>query len=206
MEKSGGAKRSGAGLANLIAQKSKSNIQRITEAAQSNMELQAILCETIDNYESAKESGDFQLHKKKKARAEDTSQDKKLAELMGRTLNRNQAVFRKWSSDLLRAMIRFADPQRVSLSTLAKITSKDRLLELVEYLFDLKVFHHKPDRASTLDMKELLPRMKELYISCGQRMQGIEDHVSDGFLDWRLIGHYEVKVVEDDKKNSRFSR
>lgn len=58
-------KRSGGGLANIMANKSKTNMQRINDAAAGNMELQTLLCETIDTYESQKEAGQFHVQKKK---------------------------------------------------------------------------------------------------------------------------------------------
>lgn len=57
------------GLAGLMANKAKTNMQRIQDAAAGNMELQTLLCEIIDNYEKEKETGEFQLLKKKRKRA-----------------------------------------------------------------------------------------------------------------------------------------
>lgn len=78
-------------------------------------------------------------------------------------------MFRKWSVELLRSLIAYLDPERVTFASVLQVNNKDRLLELLEYATDLKVFHHKPDRASSLELGVLFPKLKDLYQKSGSR-------------------------------------
>lgn len=155
--------------------------------------------DTIDDLKAAKEEGFAEGEgsaQKKRQRKEDPGEQARMDELLTRNLNRNQAMFKKWSLELLRGLFTFVDPKSAPFSVMANISSKDRLLELVEFAFDLKVFDPKPDRASSLQMATLLPKMKDLYEQCGKRLTSISGHIADGFFDWRNIGHYSVEIVD----------
>lgn len=165
----------------------------------------SLLIEAIENYEEAKREGTFSIQqpKAKKARTAGTSDDK-MKEYLGRVLNQNQTVFRTWSAEMLRMLIFYADSKNMPLEVLNKITSKDKLLELVEYLWDVSIFSNRPDRVSCLQLNALLPKMRAAYETSGSRLEKINSHLREGFLDWRSIGHYQVTVVSPVGRPKQF--
>jgi hypothetical protein len=171
-------------------------MQLITTACTGNMELQQILVNTIKQYEAAKETGELQafLQPKKRQKKEvDPAPDPDM--LPDKDLNRNQSMFLKWGAPLLKHMLYFAHAGDFNWDTLQSITVKDRLLEIIEYCWDFKIFSLTPDRLNNLKVETLFPSFRQSYLDNGVRFHALKENMDAGHIDWKVHGHYSVRVI-----------
>lgn len=194
-----GANQRSATMADMVLGAAKSNMATITITAQENVELQQVLLKTIGEYNTTKESGALKesaFGKKRRASRglmAASSSGGKVAEATGQVLNRNQSQWKKWSIDLLRALVHHADPERAKWYWLQKLTSKDRLSELVEFLWDIKIHCTRPEKVAELDMSKYF----RAYEKLGSRMQFLTAKgLEDGHIDWRQVGRFSVRVLD----------
>lgn len=185
-------------MAGFVKETNQKNMKSIAEAAAGNVELQTLLLRAISQYREQKTTGEFDLNPAKKARKGWVGFDDKVRDMMEKTLNRNQAVLSKWSVDMLKVLIAHGAYGDLPWDWINTLNAKDRLLEVVEFLWDLRVVSSsKPDKVSSLECGTYLPRMRTAYFELGNRGKLIAEHPLDpGHIDWRKAGHYTVAVLD----------
>lgn len=187
-------------ISGIVRDTAKSNMAEITKACAGNVELQTVLLDQIKKYQKAKTDGTLVTTSTPRKKKEDTEPEsaKRLAAVEGlqaKILNRNQMLYKKWSVDMLRAMVAYCDPT-LSWSWLLSFAQKERFLEMLEYAFGIDIFGGKPDRTASLDMSMLLPRLKRVYESNGSLLSPLPASCEGGFVDWSKHGHYSLEVVD----------
>lgn len=197
-------------MAMTVMATTKKNMKTIQEEAQHNIELQTVILSAIADYKAQKASSTGSLtemvanRRKRKtlpggdgaADDGDNNPENLVADATLR-LDRNKSHWSKWSLDLLKKLLWFCSPQRMTQKWLLQFKDKSRLLEVLEYAFDLKVMGETPDKPATLVKADLFIRMRALYIQLGRRMDSLVDSVEGGWFNWREIGVYRVEITED---------
>lgn len=195
--------KSGTQISGAVQRQARDQSKAISEAMQGNLELQAILLLKIDEYKQAKADGTFQATPKKKVKKEkqpDTvRRQKAIAEARGKTLNRNQSVFTKWSVELLRALLAYIDPS-LPWAWLCLFCMKERFLEMLEFALDMVIISGKPDRLCSLECSAIFDKVKRLYEANGHRVRALVDECDSGFIDWRRFGHFACEVITVEAK------
>jgi formylmethanofuran dehydrogenase subunit E len=173
----------------------KRNLNLIVTACQGNVELQTIVMNTIAQYQETRKKfgaaslADIKPLTKEKPRAggdDDLDLDPTI------TYHRNMTQYRKWALKHLQDLLYYCDPQHMNRIWLNQFKDKDRLYELLEFAFDLKILVDRPDRAPTLNKLQLFQSFKSCYIKLGKRVAAIADQVEGGHIDWKKLGHYSI--------------
>ena len=163
----------------------KRNLNHIVSACQGNVELQTVIMNTIaQNQETRKKHGaaslaDIKAIPKEKLRAaDDLDLDLRIM------YHRNMTQYRKWALRHLEDLLYYCDPKHMNRIWLNQFKDKDKLYELMEYAFDLKILVDRPDRAPTLNKLQLFKSFKSCYYKNGSRIAAIADQVEGGYIDW----------------------
>ena len=171
----------------------KRNLNHIVSACQGNVELQTIIMNTIAQYqETKKKHGAASLAeikaipKEKPRAADDLDLDPRIM------YHRNMTQYRKWALRHLQDLMYYCDPKHMNRIWLNQFKDKDKLYELMEYAFDLKILVDRPDRAPTLNKLQLFRSFKSCYYKNGSRIAAIADQVEGGYIDWKKLGHYNL--------------
>mmetsp|Transcript_69082 Transcript_69082/g.178081 ORF Transcript_69082/g.178081 Transcript_69082/m.178081 type:complete len:373 (+) Transcript_69082:75-1193(+) len=184
-------------MSNMIALTTRRNMAAINAAASSNIELQTLIMGAIAQYADAtsKTGLGIQALTAKSKKAKDAADpDDAMQELNPNWhYHRNMTQWKKWGTRKLSDLLYYCDPTHMNRIFLAQFKDKDRMYELLEYAWDLKILHDNPDRVPTLNVKQLCESFKATYTKLGSRVAALVESIDGGHIDWQKLGHYSLK-------------
>jgi len=189
-------------MATMIQQTTKRNMQAITSACAQNVELQTLIMGTIMQYQEAKKAGCslHQVGNKKKQGKDEAWESGAGPEAIvidpAYHYHRNMTQWRKWGVEKLKDLLYYCDSTSMNRIWLTQFKDKDRLYELLEYGWDMKILTDQPDRIPTLNQFMLFDSFKTCYGKLGRRVASIVDEVEGGHIDWKKLGHYSIKYTK----------
>lgn len=192
-----------ASIVRSFASASQMNVRNIVKDIEGNIELQAMVQQTIAEYKSAKEAGeatgatvssmvDVAIQKRKRtSRGIGDGDDEAPGEKKQRvsidpedtTLRRGQMCFAEWSKKMQNELILYADLSLDVQAVAAMSKHPESLKEALEAGFGLVCYGDKLDRVGTSHKPTLFHSMKQVYENMGSRLRGIQVDMSTGVWD-----------------------
>lgn len=181
--------------------------RRISSAIENNLELQMLVLSTIENYEAAKRVAEAQgvgvasFASRKKVKKEE--KDEAITE-PNATLKKSRLLYCRWNKQWLKELLVFVSQGSVTMDSLKGMGDKARLQEVCTAIFDIDFTDESPEKSSNPSATKLsiFTRLRSLYAKLGERMDGWQDQLANGYVKWEEAGHYSIKNVSSGSGGS----
>lgn len=181
------------------------NVNEIRSACENNMELQALVLKYIRNYNSGVGGSIGQQLEvkaatpKRRGSCSDDLTAEDISKMFGKNseLKRGRFLYKNWGPALLRELLFFAVPG-MKRSTVRKVKDEERLKECLEFAWDIRCTESSfpLDRIGATDKKELFEAFRTEYVSKGCRLDNLMSELAQGWIDWKIYGHFSMNVVK----------
>lgn len=181
--------------------KNAKQIKLITDRVANNLELQAFVLDTIEDYEKAGKSAKgrgmslLETVAPKTRKKLKTTHDIDYTQVKDgdKPIGRQRSIYAKWSSKWFTELFLFCESD-LDAASLDALGHHGRFPQMFEYAFGLKVTGESNDKVGdvTQSKKTLFENLKDLYDTNGSKLGNFHQHIVNGVVDWNAGGIFQI--------------
>lgn len=173
----------------------------ITDKVANNLELQALVLDTIEDYEKAGKSAKgrglslLETVTPKARKKQKTTQDIDYTKIRDgdKPVGRQRSIYAKWSSKWFTELFLFCESD-LDLALLDALGHHERFPEMFEYAWGLEVTGEGNDKVVDVSQTKLalFEKLKDMYESNGAKLANFHQHIQNGVVHWISAGIFQI--------------